>query len=63
MINFNKNNLDNATSPYLQQHKDNPKHRLMISLLYAAGLRVSELLHLRLKDISFENNYDFVRQG
>ncbi|MDP3640273.1 MAG: DUF255 domain-containing protein [Nanoarchaeota archaeon] len=24
MINFNKNNLDQATSPYVQQHKDNP---------------------------------------
>lgn len=24
MINFNRNNLDTATSPYLQQHKDNP---------------------------------------
>ncbi len=23
-MNFNKNNLDQATSPYLQQHKDNP---------------------------------------
>ena len=26
MINFDKNNLDNASSPYLQQHKDNPIH-------------------------------------
>lgn len=26
MINFHKNNLDYATSPYLQQHKDNPIH-------------------------------------
>lgn len=26
MIHFNKNNLEKATSPYLQQHKDNPIH-------------------------------------
>ena len=26
MIDFKKNNLDRATSPYLQQHKDNPIH-------------------------------------
>ncbi|MBI1970338.1 thioredoxin domain-containing protein [Candidatus Woesearchaeota archaeon] len=26
MINFNQNNLDKSTSPYLQQHKDNPIH-------------------------------------
>ncbi|MBI2151599.1 thioredoxin domain-containing protein [Candidatus Woesearchaeota archaeon] len=24
MLNFQRNNLDNSTSPYLQQHKDNP---------------------------------------
>src|SRR3989344_6835398 len=24
MTNFQRNNLDNSTSPYLQQHKDNP---------------------------------------
>jgi uncharacterized protein len=26
MINFKRNNLDNSSSPYLQQHKDNPIH-------------------------------------
>ena len=26
MINFQRNNLDKASSPYLQQHKDNPIH-------------------------------------
>jgi integrase/recombinase XerD len=29
----------------------NPKHRLMIELLYSAGLRVSELLNLRICDL------------
>jgi site-specific recombinase XerD len=41
----------------------NQKHKLMISLLYGAGLRVSELFNLRVKEINFENKYGFVRQG
>lgn len=41
----------------------NPKHKLMISFLYGAGLRVSELLNLRVGDINFENKYGFVRHG
>lgn len=41
----------------------NSKHRLMISLLYGAGLRVSELLNLKIGEINFENKYGFVRRG
>jgi site-specific recombinase XerD len=41
----------------------NPKHKLMISLLYGAGLRVSELLNLKVNEINFENKYGFVRHG
>jgi len=41
----------------------NTKHRLMISLLYGAGLRVSELLNLKVGEINFDNKYGFVRQG
>lgn len=41
----------------------NPKHKLMISLLYGAGLRVSELLNLKVKEINFENRYGFIRHG
>ncbi len=41
----------------------NPKHKLMISLLYGAGLRVSELLDLKVKEINFENKYGFIRHG
>ncbi len=41
----------------------NQKHKLMISLLYGAGLRVSELLNLKVKEINFENKYGFVRHG
>lgn len=33
----------------------NAKHRLMISLMYASGLRVSEVTNIRVRDIDFEN--------
>lgn len=34
---------------------ENGKHRLLLSLAYAAGLRVSEVQDLRVQDIDFEN--------
>lgn len=42
---------------------ENPTHKLMIELMYSAGLRVSELVHLRAKDIFFDNNLGWVRKG
>ncbi len=33
---------------------ENPKHKLMVSLGYAAGLRVSEVVDLKIKDIDLE---------
>jgi site-specific recombinase XerD len=41
----------------------NPKHRLMVALLYSAGLRVSELVHLRIEDLRIPEKYGFVRNG
>ncbi|MBI2140763.1 tyrosine-type recombinase/integrase [Candidatus Woesearchaeota archaeon] len=41
----------------------NPKHLLMVQLMYGAGLRVSELLHLRTEDFDFKNNIGWVRHG
>lgn len=41
----------------------NKKHKLMITLLYSTGLRVSELLNLKVNDFQFEENYGWVRQG
>ena len=35
----------------------------MVTLLYAAGLRVSELLNLKVKDFQFDENYGWVRKG
>ena len=41
----------------------NSKHKLMVSLLYSAGLRVSELINLKIEDLHFEEKYGFVRNG
>lgn len=39
------------------------KHRLATALMYGAGLRVSELVHLRMKDLELAKGYGWVRQG
>lgn len=41
----------------------NTKHRLMISLAYGAGLRVSEVISLRIKDIDLTGLSLVVREG
>jgi site-specific recombinase XerD len=41
----------------------NPKHKLMIELMYGAGMRVSELLNLGIKDFDIDRKYGFVRHG
>lgn len=38
-------------------------HRLMAQLLYGAGLRLMELLRLRIQDVQFEQGIVVVRQG
>lgn len=41
----------------------NPKHRLMIEVMYAAGLRVSEIVQVRVKDVDLEKLTLSVRGG
>ena len=41
----------------------NPKHRLMIEMMYSAGLRVSELTNIKTSDIELGRNYGWVRAG
>lgn len=41
----------------------NRKHSLMIRLMYSAGLRVSELVNLKVQDLEFEKHYGWVRKG
>ena len=41
----------------------NWKHRLIIEFLYGSGLRVSELINMKVKDLNLEKNYGYVRNG
>lgn len=42
---------------------DTIKSRLIVSLLYSSGLRVSELVNLKKEDINFEEKTGWVRKG
>ena len=42
---------------------DTKKSKLMISMLYACGFRVSELTNLKIKDLNFEEKIGYVKQG
>lgn len=42
---------------------DNIKHKVMLMLIYAAGLRRSELLNLRVGDVDINRNIVFIRSG
>jgi site-specific recombinase XerD len=44
-------------------HIPNEKHRLLIALTYGAGLRVSEITHLRAHDIDWARHMIVVRAG
>ena len=41
----------------------NEKHKLMIELMYSSGLRVSELVNLKVEDLEFNKKYGWVRKG
>jgi integrase/recombinase XerD len=41
----------------------NQKHKLIISLIYSAGLRVSEVVKIKVQDLDFENNTLFIKQS
>ena len=42
---------------------DAKKSKLMVSLMYACGLRVSEIMNLKLEHLDFDDNIGHVRQG
>ena len=42
---------------------DNTKSKLMISMLYACGFRVSELVNLKIDDLDFNEKTGIVKQG
>jgi site-specific recombinase XerD len=41
----------------------NPKHQLLIAMLYATGVRVNELTHIKLNDLNFNKKLLLVHQG
>jgi integrase/recombinase XerD len=41
----------------------NPKHRLIFSLMYAGGLRISEVIQIKVKDLDFQKLTIHIRQG
>src|SRR3989344_6170249 len=41
----------------------NEKHKLILELIYSAGLRVSEVVNLKLCDLDFSKNMGWVRHG
>lgn len=42
---------------------DNAKHKLCLALMYSAGLRVSEIINLKIRDLDFDNRVLWVREG
>ena len=41
----------------------NKKSKLIVSLMYACGMRVSEILNLKISDLDFDNKTGNIRQG
>ena len=41
----------------------NLKHRIILSVLYSAGLRISELLRLKISDVDFEANRIYISKS
>jgi len=55
--------LTRAEIKALLESYGNKKHRLLIALAYAAGLRVSEVVKLQIKDVDLDEKLLFVRAG
>ncbi|MBX2978654.1 MAG: tyrosine-type recombinase/integrase [Flavobacteriales bacterium] len=55
--------LSEAEVTALLRSVDNLKHRCMLMLIYAGGLRISELINLRVGDLARDRGQLFVRSG
>jgi len=70
-VNIKTSKIPSRLPEYLTQEEtkklfeviDNDKHKLIVKLLYGTGLRVSELVHLKVKDFEFGQDYGWVRLG
>ena len=47
----------------LLEAAENPKHRLLIEMLYSSGLRVSECVNLKMEDLDLQEGFGTVRGG
>ncbi|MBU0758228.1 MAG: tyrosine-type recombinase/integrase [Nanoarchaeota archaeon] len=47
----------------LLQSINNKKHWMIVALMYSAGLRLSELVNLKVRDLEIEFGYGWVRNG
>jgi site-specific recombinase XerD len=71
ILNIKRPKKDNRLPPVLAKSEvrkiidsaSNIKHRLLLTLLYSAGLRVSEAVILEAADIDFKRKLILVRQG
>jgi len=57
------NVLSKEETKNLLDSLDSKKSKLMVSLIYACGLRVSELTNLKVNDLSFDEKIGHVRQA
>jgi site-specific recombinase XerD len=56
--------LDKRQLALLQElTKDNPRERAIVETLYTTGVRISELLNIRLEDIKWDSRQIWVREG
>jgi site-specific recombinase XerD len=57
------NVLSEAETTKLLDPVDNLKHKCILYAIYSAGLRLSEVIHLKLSDINRDNKSIFVKAG
>src|SRR3989344_5982914 len=60
---IDKNRAGSTVNLYFNAIKFLMENILNKKLMYSAGLRVSELVSLKVKDLEFSKNYGWVRQG
>jgi site-specific recombinase XerD len=52
-----------ALAQLMEEAKEHPRERAIIETLYATGVRISELLNIRLEDIKWDTRQIWIRKG
>lgn len=55
--------LNQTESKFLLNTPKNPKHKLILSLLYYSGIRLNELINLQWQDLDYQRKMINIRQG